>query len=1175
MYSKVLEVDARRSKHFVNLSTVREEAARDIHRCLSVVQARRNILKARILAAKDMSTPLIEAPSGYHQGFVHVNTPYDQENTYRKWVVLDVESFGEPVLRICNKRNASPDDISRDIVAWIQPDSCVVHRMTAMKRRDLVLPTPSTPPNGDTPQESRQHALSISGVLLSTGASQPTSLPMQITLLFCATDSVRMEQWRRALIDAIPEPATLMMISDEAPDTETQDEAIEESLKIMRAKQGSHVEIEKYANLRVDDDFCASLGLWQPLDLESLKRKLRDYYAKHNVSALKTYMNEENLAKAAQKYLNMQQLMHYHLQEKYGAPLFDHVPPIVVDPRVATSWEDAEHPDMRPSWNHITDTFGYYLSGQLLKSRKAKQDIVSSYSQAGDARRGSVMSWAGSSSSMIGGRPKSSGDLHQRSLSHGGKPKHRSTMSHAPSSVAQRSKSSWGRGLKSSLSRGSISSASSTPDSESATMMSTQDFVQYELLIRGSHWTWSGGLPFPNGKGSMCKCKLCKNHRTMISNNYTCYVRLSKLEESPRPLGAQRATPQRLETTSEERLVENPVFPASMLVELGSQEVRTAVLRFDVCCRNLQGRSHFILARMELRASALLCRPAGTEITLCSRCGTWPGRLMIQILPPLWSNLVACPTTRPMGRSYQIVNQRTSQRLLVREECLEPYLTFTVPSIFYRQRHIELLEYFAEKRKRWEQKHSKPVDKYDSDALPEAWRSEYLDSLRDAAMTYADLSALYKHRSKFCVPFRSSREKSSPAWIRGVPVNLHMSLVSSAPYDSKEVDAREGWRMSVSHSGSQRMISPVSSMTKNEVPSAAKCAKVVRRAVELFMLKGKSTVHVRHTLLEEFGYGILGLVTNEEIDMYMKLCAEFPKGDETNISDKKRVLLTQKYGGDRVKLVIDVCAHAAKEKLSAVSSESTKSSDENVSTKISSRPNVPMFRYGQVTWGAPTVHCMGYEHGGLSELYCALYVKEERRLKQVQENTFDKKQIRSTTAQIEEVDGMIKSYEEMLKDLRSPQDIDAERMQRAEKRAEEERERRREAEEKEGVGTPKSSAGASSFWSRITGSGHDGVTPEPRTEEEKIAVKKWQTTQSHLREQKHKHDSLSSKLRALHRKLTDGTEKARKMLMERQMTELALTRRRDAAQSMALTATTFGFLYHLQQIAEGDPEAME
>lgn len=186
------------------------------------------------------------------------------------------------------------------------------------------------------------------------------------------------------------------------------------------------------------------------------------------------------------------------------------------------------------------------------------------------------------------------------------------------------------------------------------------------------------------------------------------------------------------------------------------------------------------MARMEIRASSLLCRPLGTEVTMTCRSGTWPGRLYIRLLPPLWSKLLACPTIRPMGRSYAIENALLDQNVFVREEVLEPHLTYLIPSQFFRLRHEELLHKWAKTQAIWRRKYAKSEDQFDSVWLDKEFRSEYKKQLYDIALSYADLSARYRLRHFECVPFRSSREKAKPEWIQGVPVNLHLSLMSTA-----------------------------------------------------------------------------------------------------------------------------------------------------------------------------------------------------------------------------------------------------------------------------------------------------------------------------------------------------------------------------------------------------------
>jgi len=265
------------------------------------------------------------------------------------------------------------------------------------------------------------------------------------------------------------------------------------------------------------------------------------------------------------------------------------------------------------------------------------------------------------------------------------------------------------------------------------------------------------------------------------------------------------------------------------------------------------------------------------------------------------------------------------------------------------------------------------------------------------------------------------------------------------------------------------------------------------------------------------------------------------------------------------------------------------------------RYKVELNRYGQISWGAPTVRCVvdshvmssyihlcithmhtyvshththihtyiqvhnqGYEHGGLSEMYGNEYIKEEKRLKQVQENTFNKKRLMSANLNIKEAQKLLGSFNDVLSQLRSPQKIDEARMNLAKKLAEEKAKNNPDAAKQE----------RPSFFRSIMGGHHETITPAPRTPQEEAEIAKWNRFQSQVQEQKHKLEVLNNVRSSLLKTLNAGVHRARKMLMERDLSILKLSKRRDLAVSMALTALTYGFTFHLEQIAD-NPSAMK
>ena len=186
---------------------------------------------------------------------------------------------------------------------------------------------------------------------------------------------------------------------------------------------------------------------------------------------------------------------------------------------------------------------------------------------------------------------------------------------------------------------------------------------------------------------------------------------------------------------------------------------------------------------------------------------------------------------------------------------------------------------------------------------------------------------------------------------------------------------------------------------------------------------------------------------------------------------------------------------------------------------------------------------MGYEHGGLSEMYDNAYMKEERRLKQIQENEFNQKRLEGFKAKIDSHDRKLKEHEDKLKGLKSPDDIEEERMKRAEEKAKKDPDSVKHA--------------PASFFSRIVGSSHDGITPDEYTEKETEEINKWKYFTKQVHNHEEKLEKLEDKKNSTLKTLNNGVSRARKMLMERELNVLELSRRRDFSVSMALTALTY------------------
>ena len=189
------------------------------------------------------------------------------------------------------------------------------------------------------------------------------------------------------------------------------------------------------------------------------------------------------------------------------------------------------------------------------------------------------------------------------------------------------------------------------------------------------------------------------------------------------------------------------------------------------------------------------------------------------------------------------------------------------------------------------------------------------------------------------------------------------------------------------------------------------------------------------------------------------------------------------------------------------------------------------------------VHHMGYEHGGLSEMYDNEYISEERRLKQIQENKLNEERLNGFMAEIKDQEVILLGFKEKLKALKSPEVIEKERMERAEEKAKKDPDSVKHA--------------PSSFFSRIVGSSHDGITPDEYTEKETEEINKWKYFTKQVHNHEEKLEKLEDKKNSTLKTLNNGVSRARKMLMERELNVLELSRRRDFSVSMALTALTY------------------
>ncbi len=184
-------------------------------------------------------------------------------------------------------------------------------------------------------------------------------------------------------------------------------------------------------------------------------------------------------------------------------------------------------------------------------------------------------------------------------------------------------------------------------------------------------------------------------------------------------------------------------------------------------------------------------------------------RLVIQVLPPMYSKPRLFSLVRHMAQTYRVPtyvenitritlfenhantrlssalthdeNRYTGCELLIREECAEPHVTFLVPSLYISLRAKEMRECLHHCR-----------DRYGSltGAKWTSWRESYFKRFEDLVERYEGERDEYLTRYRNVVPYRSSKQKKKGTEIakrlRSVPLNLHLQLLTVAPFASLE-----------------------------------------------------------------------------------------------------------------------------------------------------------------------------------------------------------------------------------------------------------------------------------------------------------------------------------------------------------------------------------------------------
>ena len=144
--------------------------------------------------------------------------------------------------------------------------------------------------------------------------------------------------------------------------------------------------------------------------------------------------------------------------------------------------------------------------------------------------------------------------------------------------------------------------------------------------------------------------------------------------------------------------------------------------------------------------------------------------------------------------------------MLVREEIHEVDTSYSIPAMFLKLRCEELRKHKEKTLEAWKSRMEArntrasragsltgrvPTTKYKSEEDPvpdESFRVSYIEAIDRMIQRYENLSARYEHRYRYCVPFRASKQKARPEWIRAVPLNLHLSMLSVSKYRSGGID---------------------------------------------------------------------------------------------------------------------------------------------------------------------------------------------------------------------------------------------------------------------------------------------------------------------------------------------------------------------------------------------------
>lgn len=430
-------------------------------------------------------------------------------------------------------------------------------------------------------------------------------------------------------------------------------------------------------------------------------------------------------------------------------------------------------------------------------------------------------------------------------------------------------------------------------------------------------------------------------------------------------------------------------------------------------------------------------------------------RLLVQTLPSVFSNVKTLRTSRPMARSYVMHSARRRRRLLVREEIHEVETSYSIPSIFLKLRCEELKRHKEDMLSAWKSKTMSfrfrasragsltgrtPSEKHESEEDPvpdEAFQKSYVQMIDHVIKRYEDLSARYEHRHRHCVPFRASKQKATPSWIRAVPLNLHLGVLSVVSYRNQNVksmskndvrDDGEGEAISstppppptpsLSESSFDKKESELYSdrSRKNSLPRKI-CVQLSRIGASLGVQYSNNLTVIKVERSTELRYGI-------HVGQRILAVDDFPVATVRQL--QKRVM----NAGLRFELTVASLPveYMKPQPLSLNENEMTDGS--NKSEQEIKIKDGEISQFGVLSWGAPSVHAFKHKNGGLSELARKMYQMEEKRLETIESNRLLRRRLDNASFWFATAERELERIEKRRSKMKTPKEIDQEAKRR-------------------------------------------------------------------------------------------------------------------------------------------------